>query len=142
MASLLFAGGVLAYEKIKESKAKKTAKKAHNAARYSDLESSTCTCNTAEKESGTSKGCPIHDPSTSVHGESEEKAGETKLGGQDHGVRNESGGPVENYGSSERAPKEEEPPRYEDVAGPVGKRGFRDRVMGKREKEMGDGVVR
>ncbi|KAL8890892.1 MAG: hypothetical protein Q9215_002043, partial [Flavoplaca cf. flavocitrina] len=44
MASLLFAGGVLAYEKIKDAKAKKAFRKAHNEARYSDLQSSTCTC--------------------------------------------------------------------------------------------------
>ncbi|KAL8858120.1 MAG: hypothetical protein Q9178_005297 [Gyalolechia marmorata] len=61
MASLLFAGGVLAYEKIKESKAKKHARKAHNAARYSDLQSSTCICSNLEKNT---VGCPVHDPST------------------------------------------------------------------------------
>ncbi|KAL8780543.1 MAG: hypothetical protein Q9213_006409, partial [Squamulea squamosa] len=59
MASLIFAGGVLAYEKIKSSKAKKTARKAHNAARYSDLQSSTCTCSSTEKENR--RGCPVHD---------------------------------------------------------------------------------
>ncbi|KAL8925384.1 MAG: hypothetical protein Q9172_002264 [Xanthocarpia lactea] len=98
MASLLVAGGVLAYEKIKESKAKKHARKAHNAARYSDLQSSTCICSTPEKNT---VGCPVHDPNTrrdntmdvgsgergtiAVNGEKREKEMEKKVpyGGDD-----------------------------------------------------------
>ncbi|KAL8994678.1 MAG: hypothetical protein Q9169_005408, partial [Polycauliona sp. 2 TL-2023] len=60
-----------------DAKAKKVAKKAHNAARYSDLQSSTCTCSTSdpihtfengnEEESEKERekdvtGCPVHDP--------------------------------------------------------------------------------
>ncbi|KAI4176652.1 MAG: hypothetical protein LQ343_000943 [Gyalolechia ehrenbergii] len=38
MASLILVGGVLVYEKVQASRAKRTAHKAHNAARFSELE--------------------------------------------------------------------------------------------------------
>ncbi|KAL8805985.1 MAG: hypothetical protein Q9182_001642 [Xanthomendoza sp. 2 TL-2023] len=141
MASILFAGGVLAYEKIKESKAKKVAKKAHNAARYSDLQSATCTCDTGvEKEAG-SKGCPVHDAPRDMNEGGAERRGseEEDSRGRDSGVVREKEESGVYNGSREG---EEEPPRYEDVAGPVGKRGFKDRMFGRKEKEGGDGVVR
>lgn len=65
MASLLFAGGILAYDKVQESRAKKAAQKAHNHARFSALEADnaarmrtlqekTCSCD----RSG--QGCAMH----------------------------------------------------------------------------------
>ncbi|KAL8679000.1 MAG: hypothetical protein Q9186_004684 [Xanthomendoza sp. 1 TL-2023] len=141
MASILFAGGILAYEKIKESKAKKTAKKAHNAARYSDLQSATCTCNSlVEKEAGGEKACPVHDASGYMDAE-----GVKRRDGEGAERREDDGEGLRGDGREKDEVVREggdEPPRYEDVAGPVGKRGFKDRVLGRREKEGGDGVVR
>ncbi|KAI4246204.1 MAG: hypothetical protein L6R42_009988 [Xanthoria sp. 1 TBL-2021] len=151
MASLLFAGGVLAYEKIKDAKAKKTARKAHNAARYSDLQSSTCTCthphDTPEQEKNT-KGCPVHDPEARRKGLKEEEEREredlTKEKGKGKGEKatyNSDDGDEDGdlYSGEPRrrddviatganaAGREEAPPRYEDVAA-VAPVGFQDRI--------------
>ncbi|KAL8989681.1 MAG: hypothetical protein Q9169_008309 [Polycauliona sp. 2 TL-2023] len=71
MASVLLAGPVLAYEKFKESKAKRAARKADKASRFSDLEEenrkriealqkNTPFCNTSDWQGG---GCPVQCPS-------------------------------------------------------------------------------
>ncbi|KAL9621696.1 MAG: hypothetical protein Q9204_008095 [Flavoplaca sp. TL-2023a] len=103
MASLLFAGSVLAYEKIKDAKAKKVARKAHNEARYSDLQSSTCTCvplfsSSIEKdgEEMDVKGCPVHDPALRNRGlkEEERRVREELVRGEWEGEREKGKGDV------------------------------------------------
>lgn len=126
MASLLFAGGLLAYEKIKDVKAKKQARKAHNQSRYSDLQSATCVCTSLEKDG---EGCPVHDLRRKRL-EGEEGDGEEEREGEkvDEGVG--------------RGKAEEAPPRYEDVAAAsaAAPNGVNGRIRGKGKEE--DGVVR
>ncbi|KAL8730223.1 MAG: hypothetical protein Q9166_004200 [cf. Caloplaca sp. 2 TL-2023] len=155
MASLLLAGGVLAYEKIKESKAKKVAKKAHNAARYSDLQASTCTCpSTGSSEKQKTWGCPVHDPAhvgmqggitgdgrgEKVDGErrSEESPRRQSIGKAGTVVHNDD---LDGEG---RRRYDDEPPRNEDIAGsePVARKGFKRRVRRDRGKGKEDAVVR
>ena len=63
MASLLLGVGVLTYDQIKKQKAKRTAKKEHNSARFSELEAenarriaalqeNTCVCQTSDWRGG------------------------------------------------------------------------------------------
>lgn len=149
MASLLFAGGVLAYEKIKDAKAKKTARKAHNAARYSDLQSSTCSCthphNTPAQEKNT-KGCPIHDAQARLKEEEEREREDIIKGkGKGDGEKVAYNGDEDEVGDSypgeprrrddvsatgaNGAGREEAPPRYEDVAAaPVAPVGVKERI--------------
>ncbi|KAI4265380.1 MAG: hypothetical protein L6R38_009465 [Xanthoria sp. 2 TBL-2021] len=145
MASLLFAGGVLAYEKIKDAKAKKVARKAHNAARYSDLQSSTCTCTTLEKNT---PGCPVHDPQARRKGlkEEEERERGELIKGMGKGEKATCNGDEDEVGDlyhgeprrrdditatgANGAGREEAPPRYEDVAaaGAAAPAGFKERI--------------
>ena len=160
MASLLFAGGVLAYEKIKDAKAKKAFRKAHNESRYSDLQSSTCTCGSSsiekDGEERDVKGCPVHDPALRKRGlKEEERRGREELvrgDGKGKGDVKEEKRPYtgDEEGDGEQplvdtsAPgtvvgeeSDPPPPKYEDVAAarPVG---FKDRIRrkGKGEEEI------
>ncbi len=167
MASLLFAGGVLAYEKIKDAKAKKAFRKAHNEARYSDLQSSTCTCGSSSIEKGGEerdvKGCPVHDLALRKRGlkEEERREREELVRGEREGEKEMGKGDVkEAYDGDEegdglgggeprlvdtsasgtvgREELEPPPPKYEDVADrPVG---FKDRIRRKGKGE--EGIVR
>ena len=100
MASLLFAGGVLAYEKIKDAKAKKAFRKAHNESRYSDLQSSTCTCGSSSVEKDGEerdvKGCPVHDPALRKRElkEEERREREELVRGEREGEREKGKGDV------------------------------------------------
>ncbi|KAI4274143.1 MAG: hypothetical protein LQ337_004137 [Flavoplaca oasis] len=169
MASLLFAGSVLAYSKIKDTKAKKARRKAHNAARYSDLQSSTCTCvpvfssssveeKDGEEKDGKVKGCPVHDPALRKRGLKEEERRE-----REELVRGEGKGDVkeeekkvytgDEEGDGEQPlvdtsapgtmvgeePEPSPPPKYEDVA--VRPVGFKDRIR-RKEKTGEEGIVR
>ena len=139
MASLLFAGGLLAYEKIKDVKAKKQARKAHNQSRYSDLQSATCVCTSGEK---IEEGCPVHDLRRKrLEGEEEEE--EEEKGEREKERGDERGGEkAEGMRGVERGGEEEAPPpRYEDVAASsAAPKGLKGRI-GRKGKEE-DGVVR
>ncbi|KAI4220644.1 MAG: hypothetical protein L6R36_007473 [Xanthoria steineri] len=144
MASLLFAGGLLAYEKIKDIKAKKVARKAHNQSRYSDLQSATCICTSLEK---VEEGCPVHDLQRKrLEGEEDdgvEEEGEREKGEERRRERGHEGKGMLD-GEKERGGMkggEAPPPRYEDVTTAAdGKAGLKERMgrMGRKE----DGVVR
>ena len=154
MASLLFAGGVLAYEKIKDAKAKKVARKAHNEARYNDLQSSTCTCTSTSSSTSTpshnpfeeekekfTKGCPVHDPEMRRKGlkeEVERERGELIRGSGEKGVYvsdADGEGDDATRGTVVDGKKGgEEPPRYEDVAAPPPV-GFKERMRRKGKGE-------
>ncbi|KAL9000067.1 MAG: hypothetical protein Q9188_005746, partial [Gyalolechia gomerana] len=90
MASLILVGGVLVYEKVQASRAKRTAHKAHNAARFSELEAE----NAARMRNLQGKGCCLwcypddwdkRGDGCPVHGTGANKEGvvDAKVGGRE-----------------------------------------------------------
>ncbi|KAL8780544.1 MAG: hypothetical protein Q9213_006410 [Squamulea squamosa] len=114
MASILFAGSVLAYEKFKESKAKRAARKAEHASRFSELEKenqkriealqkNTCFCSTSDWQGG---GCPVH------------SAGSRDEDTEDGAMRCDNGNTY-GYGDTQtsQADDETQPPSYPEGQG-------------------------
>ncbi|KAI4117071.1 MAG: hypothetical protein LQ338_007616 [Usnochroma carphineum] len=184
MASLLFAGGILAYEKVQEKRAKKVAaRKAHNAARFSELEAEnaaarekkSCSCGGSEGWAG----CPVHDPALLAsekrgtaasrrdirHDDDERERidqtpGRRRGGGEGDmfatttttGGTGESSSPGHDshrspagFGTRREEEEDEGPLVIPDVSGvmpkyreeEVKRRGFKRRVLGKKNKEEG-----
>lgn len=97
MASLILAGGVLAYEKVQASRAKRAEEKAHKAAWFSELEAEnaarlkrlqekTCFCDSSDWDARRGGGCPLH--GGGVGGSGREEEGRRDVG--DNLMRRES----------------------------------------------------
>ncbi|KAL9598094.1 MAG: hypothetical protein Q9219_004725 [cf. Caloplaca sp. 3 TL-2023] len=147
MASLIIASGALAYDRVQKSRAKRSAAKAHNLARFSELERENaarmqdlrakkmCFCQKRSDWRAGEGGCPVHDPDEGEAGRG--GGGEKKVRGTDTvGTTGETEGKVADGGCFEGGGGLEKGERERELVVPD-VRGVRARY---RDEIEGEGV--